>query len=243
MKCFTIAPMKFKISHWGLRIIFFEWDLDKCWAKSLPHPYSSWEPNLPQPFSSWKPDASDGCQKKMFPNYPYKKGISNKLQVAIMKFNKLLEPKVAKLKGGHSSNVSLVFQSWLKDIWMYAMEYCLSQLEAIQLIKDYTARHKWKEVEFILFTRRWTVLQGLNDHLSLVFQSCKTVSSLINTLFNCLQNPRIQRLALQMNYRFWWVKSLLVSCSLWRKPIRPSYIDMYTIYMTPTLGQLYGDSI
>ena len=46
------------------------------------------------------------------------------------KFKKLREPKVAKFKGGYSSDASLVFQSWLKDIQVYTIEHHLSQLEA-----------------------------------------------------------------------------------------------------------------
>ena len=48
------------------------------------------------------------------------------LQMAAAEFRKLREPKVAKLKGGYSSNASLVYQSWLKDIWVYALECHLS---------------------------------------------------------------------------------------------------------------------
>ena len=61
----------------------------------------------------------------------YEEGFSHSLQVAVTKFRKLQEPKVAKFKGGYSSYASLVFQSWLKDIWVYPLEHCLSQLEVI----------------------------------------------------------------------------------------------------------------
>ena len=45
----------------------------------------------------------------------YEEGFSWSLQVAATKFQKLREPKVAKLKEGYSSDASLVFQSWLKE--------------------------------------------------------------------------------------------------------------------------------
>ena len=67
--------------------------------------------------------------------------LGHSLQAAAMKFRKLKEPKVAKLKGGYSSNASLVFQLWLKDIWVYVLEHHLSQQEAIQLVKDYASKH------------------------------------------------------------------------------------------------------
>ena len=60
------------------------------------------------------------------------------------------ELKVPKLKGGYSSDASLMFQSWLKDIWIYVLEHCLSQWETIQLIKDYTQEHMWHEVDYYL---------------------------------------------------------------------------------------------
>ena len=68
----------------------------------------------------------------------YKESFSQSLEAAATEFKKLHEPKVAKFKGGYSSNASLVFQSWLKDIQVYTIEHCLSQWEAIQLVKDYT---------------------------------------------------------------------------------------------------------
>ena len=54
-------------------------------------------------------------------------GFSHSLQAAATEFKKLHEPKVAKFKGGYSSNTSLAYQSWLKDIWVYTIECHLSQ--------------------------------------------------------------------------------------------------------------------
>ena len=45
-----------------------------------------------------------------------KKALAIALQAAATEFKKLCEPKVAKFKGGYSSNATLVYQSWLKDI-------------------------------------------------------------------------------------------------------------------------------
>ena len=68
----------------------------------------------------------------------YEEGFSHSLHAAATEFRKLHEPKVAKFKGGYSSDASLVFQFWVKDIWVYVLEHCLSQWKAIQLVKDYT---------------------------------------------------------------------------------------------------------
>ena len=122
----------------------------------------------------------------------YEEGFSQSLQAAATKFKKLREPKVAKFKGGYSSDASLVFQSWLKDIRVYTMECCLSQWEAIQLVKDYTSEQARSEVEYYLglTPKEEQSFQGLIDHLSLAFQSCKTVSSLIADFYNWFQKTR-----------------------------------------------------
>ena len=57
----------------------------------------------------------------------YEEGFSQSLQAAATEFKMLHEQKVAKFKGGYSSDASLVFQSWLKDIWVYTIECHLSQ--------------------------------------------------------------------------------------------------------------------
>ena len=119
----------------------------------------------------------------------YKEGFSHSLQAAATKFKKLCEPKVAKFKGGYSSNASLAYQSWLKDIWVYTIEHCLSQWEAILLVKDYTSEQARSEVEYYLglTPKEEQSFQGLIDHLSLAFQSCEMVSSLIADFYNWSQ--------------------------------------------------------
>ena len=101
----------------------------------------------------------------------YEESFSQSLQAAATKFKKLCKLKVAKLKGGYSSDASLVFQSWLKDIWVYTIERCLSQQEAIQLVKDNTSEQARSEVEYYLglTPKEGQSFQGLIDHLSLTF--------------------------------------------------------------------------
>ena len=122
----------------------------------------------------------------------YKESFSQSLQAAATEFKKLCELKVAKFKGGYSSDVSLVFQFWLKDIWVYTIECHLYQQEAIQLVKDYTSEQARSEVEYYLglAPKEEQSFQGLIDHLSLAFQSCETVSSLIADFYNRFQKTR-----------------------------------------------------
>ena len=63
----------------------------------------------------------------------------HKMQMATQEFCKLHEPKVNKLKGGYSATANLIFQSWLKDIQVHVEDQNLTQREAMQLIKDFTA--------------------------------------------------------------------------------------------------------
>ena len=122
----------------------------------------------------------------------YEEGFSHSLQAAATEFKKIHELKVAKFKGGYSSNASLVYQSWLRDIGVYTLEHCLSQQEAIQLMKDYSSEQARSKVEYYLglTPKEEQSFQGLIDHLSLAFQSCGTVSSLIADFYNQSQKTR-----------------------------------------------------
>ena len=107
----------------------------------------------------------------------FEEGFCCGLQVVATEFWKLGEPKVAKLKGGYSSDASLMFKSWLKDIWVYVLECHLSQWKAIQLVKDYTSKHAWLKVEYHLgLTPKSEVLSGTDrssqPHIS-ILQDCQ----------------------------------------------------------------------
>ena len=149
-------------------------------------------------------------------------GFSRSLQAAATKFKRLREPKVAKFKGGYSSDASLVFQSWLKDIWVYTIEHRLSQWEAIQLVKDYTSEQARSEVEYYLglTPEQQQSFQGLIDHLSLTFQSCKTVSSLIADFYNQCQRTRETEVAFADDCKSWSGRSLQGNWNLSMRPTR-----------------------
>ena len=136
------------------------------------------------------PSVEKGLFKNLEPKKDlYEEGFSHSLQAAATEFKKLCEPKVAKFKAGYSSDASLIYQSWLKDIQVYALEHHLSQWEALQLVKDYTSKQARSEVEYYLglTPKEEQSFQGLIDHLSLAFQSCETVSSLIADFYNWSQ--------------------------------------------------------
>ena len=73
-----------------------------------------------------------------------------KWKVAVQEFCKLCKPKINKLKGGYSATANLIFQSWLKDINIHVKDWNLTEREAIQLVKDFTAERACNEVEFYM---------------------------------------------------------------------------------------------
>ena len=59
-------------------------------------------------------------------------------------------------------------------------------------MKDYTSEHAWLKVEYNLglTPESEQSFQGMIDHLSFMFQSCKTVSSLTGDFYNCSQKAQ-----------------------------------------------------
>ena len=104
------------------------------------------------------------------------------MQMAAHEFCKLHEPKINKLKGGYSATVNLIFQSWLKDVRVHVEDRNLTQREAMQLIKDFTAEHAHDEVEFYMgmVADEQQTFEGLIQHLKNAFQSGETTSELIS---------------------------------------------------------------
>ena len=100
------------------------------------------------------------------------------------------EPKISKLKGGYSAR--LIFQSWLKDICVHVQDRRLTQREAIQLVKDFTAECARDEVEFYMgmMAEEDQSFEGLIDHLCDAFQSGETLSELISNFYGQSQKTR-----------------------------------------------------
>ena len=94
------------------------------------------------------------------------------MQMAVWEFRKLRKPKINKLKGGYSATANLIFQSWLKDVRVHVEERNLSQREAIQLVKDFTAERARDEVEFYM---GWSWMT--NKHLRASFNTSRMLFS------------------------------------------------------------------
>ena len=90
-----------------------------------------------------------------------------------------------KLKGGYSATANLIFQSWLKDINIHVQDQNLTEREAIQLVKDFTAERACNEVEFYMgmIVDDQQSFDGLVNHLKSAFQLGETISKLISDFY------------------------------------------------------------
>ena len=91
------------------------------------------------------------------------------------------------MKGRYSANAILVFNSWLKDIEMSVKERKLTNMEAVQLVKDYTLEGARGAVEFYLDTNSTWEYHELIEHLRTSFKSGETPSSLVRDFYSHIQ--------------------------------------------------------
>ena len=116
--------------------------------------------------------------------------VEHSLQVAVQEFKKICKPKISKLKGCYFANVTLIFNSWVKDINMCVQDCNLTEHKAVQLVKDYTTEHACGAVEFYLNTNDQWSYAGLIKHLRTLFESRETFSSLVSDFYARCQNPK-----------------------------------------------------
>ena len=78
---------------------------------------------------------------------------------------------------------------WLKDINIHVEDWNLTEREAIQLVKDFTAGRVQDEVEFYMgmITADQQTFVGLVNHLKNAFQLGETLSELISDFYSCHQ--------------------------------------------------------
>ena len=125
------------------------------------------------------------------------------MQMAAHEFCKLCKPKINKLKGGYSATANLIFQSWLKDIRVHVEDRNLTEREAIQLVKDFTAEIACNKVEFYMgmVVDDQQTFKGLVQHLKNAFQSGETMSELISNFYARAQKKMSPKRHLQMTFR------------------------------------------
>ena len=111
------------------------------------------------------------------------------LQLAAEESRKNCKPKIQKHKGRYSANPMLVFNSWLKDIEMCVKEQNLSNMEVVQLVKDYTTEGAGGVIEFYLGTNSMWKYHELIEYLRTSFESSETFSSLVRDFYSHIQLP------------------------------------------------------
>ena len=81
-----------------------------------------------------------------------------------------MEPKIARLKSGHSTIVLIVYNSWVKDIDMGICEWNLSNIEAVQSVKNYTFDHVCRAVKLYLGMNSEWCYEDMINHLKISFE-------------------------------------------------------------------------
>ena len=74
---------------------------------------------------------------------------------------------------------NLIFQSWLKDIRVHVEDRNLSEREAMQLVKDFTAERARDKVEFYvgMVMDEQQTFEGLVQHLKMLFSPVRQQAS------------------------------------------------------------------
>ena len=93
------------------------------------------------------------------------------------------EPKLAKLKGGYSSEASLFFQGWAKDVQAVVADHELTDSEAIQLIKEYTEASAQKQVDSFLDLTEHPTFDMLMKELAAVYSPTDDDASLMSKFY------------------------------------------------------------
>ena len=155
---------------------------------------------------------------------------SHSLQLAAEEFRKTCKPKIQKLKGRYSANAMLIFNSWLKDIEMCVRERKLTDMEAIQLIKDYTAEVARGALEFYLDTNSTWKYHELVEHLRTSFECSETFSSLVGDFYSRIQQPREteDKFADELQILGWKVISIMPN---WKQEANKALKTQFTLQL------------
>ena len=105
------------------------------------------------------------------------------LHVMASEFKKLKEPKLAKLKGGYSSEANLFFQGWAKDVQAVVADRQLTDSEAIQLVKEYTEGSAHKQVDSFLDFNEHPTFEKLMKELAAVYSPPDDDASLMSEFY------------------------------------------------------------
>ena len=113
--------------------------------------------------------------------------IGNTMSAVASEFKKMREPKLAKLKGGITSEASLFFNSWVKDVRAVISKRSMSNTKSLQLVKDYTEGKARQQVEFYILSTPSPSFEGLIDNFKTSFQSGEDKATVKGEFYSCKQ--------------------------------------------------------
>ena len=110
--------------------------------------------------------------------------VNSTVHAVASELRKMKEPKLAKLKGGYTTEANLFFQSWAKDVQAIVIDRQMSDNEALQLIKEHTEGAARRQVDNYLDFSDNQTFSGLMEELSTAFESCQDEASLMADFYS-----------------------------------------------------------
>ena len=110
--------------------------------------------------------------------------VNSTVHAVASELRKMEEPKLAKLKGGYTTEANLFFQSWAKDVQAIVIDRQMSDSEALQLIKEHTEGTARRQVDNYLDFSDNQTFSGLMRELSTAFESCQDEASLMTDFYS-----------------------------------------------------------
>ena len=110
--------------------------------------------------------------------------VNSTVHAVASELRKMKEPKLAKLKGGYTTEANLFFQSWAKDVQAIFIDRQMSDNEALQLIKEHTEGTARHQVDNYLDFSDNQTFSGLMKELPTAFESCQDEASLMADFYS-----------------------------------------------------------
>ena len=112
------------------------------------------------------------------------------MQTLALEFKRMREPKIQKFRGGTSSGTLLMFKSWIQDIECAIKDRNFNNVEALQLIKEFSEGCTSDNINFYLEVTDKPSVDGLFENLRQVFSSEEDSQQMLAEFYSCVQNPK-----------------------------------------------------
>ena len=124
------------------------------------------------------------CTDLQHPEEVAAAAVNSTVHAVASELRKMKDPKLAKLKGGYTTEANLFFQSWAKDVQAIVIDRQMSDSEALQLIKEHTEGTAHRQVDNYLDFSDNQTFSGLMRELSTAFESCQDEASLMADFYS-----------------------------------------------------------